>query len=910
MDDHQGKATEELTRLNRELSLLNTLSQIINQSVDFDAILNNSLDKITEIAGVPFSGIYVLDEKNQELLFAAYRGFSSDFVKAVRRLKIGEGVTGKAAQLGEAFFIDDYAVSPHAIPIAIEEGLRSLAVIPIKSATKIYGTLNIAWKEPHSISISEKSLFGSIGQILGGAMERASYYGENLRRLEELKTLYAINQEIASRLELKVVLQKIVEKAIGLLGAEAGIVALWDRRRQCYTGAVVHNLPESMIGREFHPTAEGIIGEVITKKTPVVYEDYGEHPNRIRDLDPYRFKEVVGLPLIVRDMLIGTMVVGSSDPRKHFGQSEIDLLFNFANQAAVAIGNTILYEDSLTKIDQLTTLYEIGRTLSSTLDLDDLLRKGMEMIQARFGYASCGILTLDKEKAELRVRQLIGKDAQDLRGRRFRVGVDGIVGWVAQTGEPYYAPDVSKDPHYLSISSETKSEAVFPLKVGDEIIGVLNIESNELRGFGEEDLRILSLFANQLSIAMQNASLFSDLRQTLQHLKEVQEQIVQTEKLRALGEMASGVAHDFNNLLAVILGNIQLLSHQLESLSSQEIRERLKIVERASKDGAETVRRIQEFTGVRRDREYQVLSIHEIIREVVAITQPRWKDQPQKKGIQIDMVTDLQEVPPILGNASEIREVLTNIIFNAVDAMPRGGTLTLSTYLHPEWVEIRVSDTGIGMSEEVKRRIFDPFFTTKGPNSSGLGMSVSYGIVRRHGGEILVESEPGKGTTFLIRFPVGYEKEKKKEPKAVAESKEIRARILVIDDEPFVRDILSKMFGLKGHEVVVASDGEEGIDRFKSGGFDLVFTDLGMPKVSGWEVGKTIKTLSPQTPVIMITGWGTELDPVKLSENGIDRVVTKPFNFEELQQVVLQAMETRRSSPQPSSETQMSRRQL
>lgn len=900
MKDHQGKTAEELTRLNRELSLLNALSQVLNESVDFDAILNNSLDKIVEIAGVPLTGIYVLDERSKELLFAAHRGFSEGFVRAVRRLKVGEAITGRVVQSGEGFFVDDYALSPYAIPMALEEGLRSLAVIPIKSAAKIYGTLNLAWKVPHPISPSEKSLFNSIGQIVGGAMERASYYGENLRRLEELKTLNAINQEIASRLELKVVLQKIVESAVGLLGAEAGVVALWDRRKQCYTGAVVHNLPESMIGREYDPAAGGIIGEVITRKIPVVHDAEEARSKALSDFGASSFQKAVGLPLIVRDMLIGAMVVGTSDPRKHFGREEIDLLFNFANQAAVAIGNTMLYEDSLAKIDQLTTLYEIGRTLSSTLDLDELLRKALEMIQVRFGYATCGILTLDKEKAELQVRQLIGEKIQGVTGRRFRLGVDGIVGWVAQAGEPYYAPDVSKEPRYLSVSPDTRSEAAFPLKVGDEIIGVLNIESNEIRGFGEEDLRILSLFANQVSIAMQNARLFSDLKETLQHLKEAQEQIVQAEKLRALGEMASGVAHDFNNLLAVILGNIQLLSHQLDSLSIQEIRERLKIVERASKDGAETVRRIQEFTGVRRDREYHVLSIHEIIRDVIAITQPRWKDQPQKRGIQIDIVTDLQEVPPILGNGSEIREVLTNIVFNAVDAMPQGGKLTLSTSSYPEWVEVRVSDTGIGMSEEVKRRIFDPFFTTKGPASSGLGMSVSYGIVRRHGGEILVESEPGKGTTFLVRFPVGYEKEEKKEPETVAESKGVRARILVIDDEPFVRDILSKMFGLKGHEVVVASDGEEGIERFKSEPFDLVFTDLGMPKLSGWEVGKTIKELRPQTPVIMITGWGTELDPGKLRANGIDRVVTKPFNFEELHQVVLQAMETEDNQPNAS----------
>jgi CheY-like chemotaxis protein len=318
----------------------------------------------------------------------------------------------------------------------------------------------------------------------------------------------------------------------------------------------------------------------------------------------------------------------------------------------------------------------------------------------------------------------------------------------------------------------------------------------------------------------------------------------------------------------------------------------LKIIERSSKDGAETIRRIQEFTGIRRDREFISLSINEIIAEVVSITQPRWKDQAQRRGRQIEMITSLKDIPSILGNPSELREVLTNVIFNAVDAMPEGGQITLSTQPQSEgWVEIRISDNGIGMTEEVKKKVFDPFFTTKGVTNSGLGMSVSYGIIKRHGGEILVESDRGKGTSFIIHLPTGYEEEEHRVEKEVSSKETCPARILVIDDEESVRDILSRMLKMKGHQVVAASNGEEGIERFKRGEFDLVFTDLGMPKISGWDVGKAIKKMNPRVPIAMITGWGMELNREKLTESGIDLIVSKPFNFDEVIKLVSEAME-------------------
>jgi len=892
MSTETKKSKEEMVRLNQELSILNAISQAVNQSIDLDEILNKSLDKMMEMIGVRSAGIYLIDEKMNDLVFVAHRGFSKIFLKGIKRVKLGDMITGKVALSGEPIFIEDYPNYPDAIPLVIEEGLKSLAIIPLKSRDKICGTLNIARKEISKFTPFEKNLFNSIAQIISGAMERTSLYTENVKRLEELKTLYSISQEIALKLEVKVILQKIMESAVELLGAESGTITLWDNRKQNYAIAIVHRLPELLIGRDFTHPSTGVMGEVIEKKSPVLYKDYEHHPNRIKELDAYHFKEVLGVPLIVREMIIGTMVIGSSDPEVHFQQKEIDLLYNFAHQAAIAIGNAKLYEDSLAKIKQLTALYEIGQTLSSTLDLDELFRKALELLKERFGYAACGILLLDGKKNELYIKQIIGRDAEKSKKYRFRVGIDGIVGWVAKTGESFYAPDVSKDPRYIPGGASIKSEAAFPLKVRNQIFGVLNIESEELNGFDEEDLKVLSSFASQMSISIENAQLFLDLKQTLQELKQAQDQIVQAEKLRAMGEMASGVAHDFNNVLAVVLGNIQLLLYQIDRLSPEEIREGLKVIERSSKDGAETVRRIQEFTGVRRDKEFISLSLNEIIKEVVNITQPRWKGQTQQKGIQIELTAQLGDIPLIMGSPSELREVLTNIIFNAVDAMPRGGKLTIATQPQAEdWVEVRMTDTGIGMTEEVRKRIFDPFFTTKGVKNSGLGMSVSYGIIKRHGGEILIESEPGRGTTFIIHLPTGYGEVEPVVKEVVSIKESRQARILVIDDEDSVRDILSRMLKTKGHQVVVASNGEEGIERFRSEPFDIVFTDLGMPRLSGWEVGKAIKGINPKIPIAMITGWGMELDREKMNESGIDLIVSKPFNFDQVIHLVSEAME-------------------
>ena len=379
---------------------------------------------------------------------------------------------------------------------------------------------------------------------------------------------------------------------------------------------------------------------------------------------------------------------------------------------------------------------------------------------------------------------------------------------------------------------------------------------------------------------------FRGILRDITEKKKVEEQLFQAEKLRAVGEMASGVAHDFNNALAAILGNTQLLLH---TAHDEEFKETLKIIEKVAKDSGQTVRRLQDFTRKRVGQELFKVDVNAIIKDSMEMTKPKWKDEPQGRGIRIEVVSNLEEIPSVSGNASELREVITNMIFNAIEAMPEGGKIEIRTFKKRRDVLIQISDTGIGIAEETKKKIFEPFFTTKPFSNTGLGLSMSYGIIKRFGGEIEVESKVGQGTTFTIILPIGgEEKEEAVSPQAMNKGR--RALILVIDDDEFVLSVLSRTLAQANHQVTLAESGEKGVQIFKEGKFDIVLTDLGLPGMSGWEVCRMIKETSPQTPVGMITGWGVEKNQSEMEEYGLDFFVSKPFDFNQILNVVSETM--------------------
>jgi signal transduction histidine kinase/ActR/RegA family two-component response regulator len=364
--------------------------------------------------------------------------------------------------------------------------------------------------------------------------------------------------------------------------------------------------------------------------------------------------------------------------------------------------------------------------------------------------------------------------------------------------------------------------------------------------------------------------------------ERMREHYAQMEKLSALGELASGVAHNFNNTLTGILARAQLM---LDANDMKDVRRGLRIIIQTAEDGAKTVKRIQDFARQRRDQDFVRIDVDQLMLEVAEITRPRWKDHAEADNVHIKLVRQIGSNAVIMGDAGELREVLVNMVFNAVDAMHNGGTLTLSTQEAGDDVVLTVADTGTGMGEEVRSRIFDPFFTTKGKAGMGLGLSVSYGIIRRHEGRVEVESEMGKGTTFRMTFPVVGESDTQRindSGPLLPERADGSLRILVVDDEDYVRELLADILEREGCEVSLAGEGREALRLFDSAVYDAVFTDVGLPGMSGWEVARAVRERDERVALAVITGWGDTVTPEEQSEAQADWIVPKPFTVERI----------------------------
>ncbi|HEY3580293.1 MAG TPA: PAS domain S-box protein, partial [Pyrinomonadaceae bacterium] len=357
--------------------------------------------------------------------------------------------------------------------------------------------------------------------------------------------------------------------------------------------------------------------------------------------------------------------------------------------------------------------------------------------------------------------------------------------------------------------------------------------------------------------------------------KEERERAARADKLRALGQLASGVAHDFNNSLAAILGRAQLLRRQV---NEPALVRNLDIIQTAAEDAAATVRRIQTFARKSPVKEFERLDVGSLLNDAIEITRTRWENEARLRGLEYEVRLEAEAGQSAYGSASELREVFVNLIVNAVDAMPKGGKLSLSCKRNGDRLQLQFKDNGMGMPDDVKQKIFEPFFSTKGAQGTGLGLSVSYSIMERHEGSISVVSQPGNGTTFTIDLPAALP-ETSFEDVSLPEEEIGRLRILVVDDEEPVRETLAEMLVAVNHSVELAGSGQEAVEKLRTGSFDFVFTDLAMPEMDGWETARAIRKEWPNMQIILVTGYGPTTVPPAGEEKLVDAIIGKPFDF-------------------------------
>jgi signal transduction histidine kinase/HAMP domain-containing protein/ActR/RegA family two-component response regulator len=555
------------------------------------------------------------------------------------------------------------------------------------------------------------------------------------------------------------------------------------------------------------------------------------------------------------------------------------------------------------QVSRLSLLHQMTRSIGERQDLRSILQVLVRNLEDQLPVDFACVFLLQDGVLEASCvglgNALLPGDAALKEGAQVSIDNNGLSRCVK--GQLVYEPDISGTdfpfPRRLARGG-LDSLVLAPLQAESVVFGVLAVARKAANAFTSGECEFLRQLSEHAALAARQAQLYGALQQAYHTLHATQQSVTREERLRALGQMASGIAHDINNAISPVALYTEALLETETGISAAG-RSNLQVIARAIDDVAATVARMRELY---RRREPQVelgaVSLNVLAQQVADLTRARWSDMPQQRGVVIAMNLELAPgLPTVMGAESEIREALTNLVFNAVDAMPEGGALTLRTRSTGEHAIVEVVDSGVGMDESTRRHCLDPFFTTKGERGSGLGLATVNSMAERHSAVVQVDSQLGRGTTVSLAFPLPQAHPAMPPLEAPASAVAVAEpmRLLVIDDDPAVLASMRTILQRDGHTVVAADGGAAGIEQFRaaqasSTPFDAVFSDLGMPHVDGRKVAASIKELSPATPVILVTGWGPRLIPegdVDAKPASVDEVLSKPPRVRELREVLL-----------------------
>jgi GAF domain-containing protein/CheY-like chemotaxis protein len=895
-----GLYTQVQERL-RETTALLSVGHALSRPDSSGNVMRAVARAVGDAFGADMVGIYAFDSKRDALVPLAGHQVPPELRE---RFITRPFVLSRFPDLGQVWRDGRAASSgnPHADPRFDAESLEgipshSVLFAPTTVRGEPVGAIFLVWWQTgREFSESEVRLVEGVAAQVGLGMENAELTRQTAQKLQETETLLAVSQALASTLDVEALGRQFLRHVTNGLGADTG--ALWlleDDRESMVPFAGYHVPPDSLAALRqvrIRLTDDAFFGEAARRRQPVLSTDAANDPRMpaaLRRAAPLR--TVLFVPIVAQEQLIGGFVAGWLTAARDLSEAELRLMEAVASQAGVALQNARLFQENNRRVQELSVLHELSRSVTGQLDQTGLLDTVYQQIARVLEVRSMAVVLHDEEQDILRVvlRVRDGQRRDEEEPHFYARGQAGLSGVVFDSARPLRTTDYVADCARHGIAPVPAAIGmpyclIVPMTAGDRVLGVLSLRSPD-RAFTEADERLIVNIAHLAALMLRSARLYEERSRAFGDLAAAQDQLVRTEKLRALGEMASGVAHDFNNVLASILGRAQLL---LERIQDVKLRRWLQVIERAAMDGARTVRRLQDFTGIRRDQPAVPVDLNQVLQEVLEATESMWRQDARRRGVEIEVETDLAEhLSQIAGDPAELREAFTNLVLNAVDAMPKGGRLSLRTQVVEGQVAVEVSDTGTGIPEAIRQKIFDPFFTTKGPKGTGLGLSMAYGILARHSGRITVESEEGRGTTFRLVFPASDQVSEAAPAPAPAADPSLSLRCLVVDDEEEVAEVVADILTTAGHVAVMAGSGQAAVDLLAGDPFDLVFTDLAMPGMTGWQVARAVKAKSPGVPVVMMSGFGVEVAPEELRTNGVDLVLSKPLQIQDVLRAIV-----------------------
>jgi signal transduction histidine kinase len=711
-------------------------------------------------------------------------------------------------------------------------------------------------------------------------------------RSSELRVLAEASRLLTSTLDLAEVLGGLADVARTRLEIDVARIWLLDEAGEtlhlsAHKGRIRSPLPAAVQPATRSP----LVAWVLSNRRSLALADVRQDP-RLEQRAWFAaegFVSLLCLPMVLDGRATGILSC-MTRVRREFSPADVGLAEVLAASAAVAVHNARLHAEAGRRLEEIQAFHRVAAETLSSPDLITALEAIVREIQGllRSDTAACSLV--NRVTGELEAVTALGTRTRAHESGHLRPG-EGLGGLVLQKRCPLRTEDYCADPRltrppalaeWASAEGVVSMIAVPVVDAAGRPIALLSALNRTPRPFTVRDEATLTGLARQAALAVENARLVGDLRHTLDDLRAAQETLVRGATLRAVGELAEGAAHHLNNLMAVVLGRTQLLLHRNRA---PEIGNALRTIERAALDAADTVRRIQAFSRTGHGGSTASIDLNTTVRESIDVTRSRWEHEAQVRGAAIEVVFEPGAVPPVSGRNAELREVLVNLILNAVDALPDRGRITIKTWSEAGRAVVSVSDSGAGMPGEVRDRAFEPFFTTKGVRRLGLGLAVAYGLVAGHGGQISLDSGPGKGTTVTFWLPGIVPVEAP--PTAAAGAAGPRGRLLVVDDEADMREVLADVLTGRGHSVTLAGGGREALAWLERGGFDLVITDLGMPDVNGWDVANAAKAGQADLPVLLLTGWA---DAAGTAAGRVDAVIRKPFDMTKLADAVSAAL--------------------
>jgi DNA-binding response OmpR family regulator/signal transduction histidine kinase len=707
--------------------------------------------------------------------------------------------------------------------------------------------------------------------LMGRSVELARANAMQEMRARQLETVRRVSEEIARELDLTQLLNLILERTMAVVRAGAGAVWVWDDKTELLVPMTWRGYDDSIGGLRIR-----VRSEVVEASSADLLAWLGE----------FRVMAEVVEILAHRGRVVGVLTLSRNGCGGAFSREDRELVGLLGGTVASAIANAMFHGRVVRRGEEVSTLLRVGRSVMSEGSLQQVVERIVGLTAEVSGCEQVQVAVVDETGGVLRV--LAQRGAWSTQGGEVLPIRGTLAGLVVETGAVVFSPDVGTDERNSRREADSQCGMVtylgVPIRGRAKVLGVLALTTREPRQYAEAEVTFLARLSDDVAMSVEKAGLYEELDRAYQTQRRMHEELVRSEKLRALGEMAAGVAHDLNNTLTVVLGQGETVRRWT---SEPGVKEAASLLIRAAQDGAEVVRRLQTFARQGPMQERVGCHLADLVRDALDMTRGRWNDEAERRGRTIRPEVRMLGVPEVLGSPAEIREALMNLILNAVDAMPGGGVLRFTGVAVTDgegrrWVELVVTDTGVGMPEEVRRRIFDPFFTTKGLQGTGLGLSVVYGIMQRHQGSIVVASARGRGTQFTLRFPVG---QGAPAHSTVAARVIVPRRLLVVDDNAGVRRVMASLLRSAGHSVLEASRGAAGLALLAAHPVDLVCTDMGMPEMTGLEFARRVKAEHDGVPIVLLTGWGKDAVQSGKAEV-VDGVLAKPVNMSVLLQTI------------------------